>query len=100
MVAETDGAARLLAALVDLDADATYSKSTLATRADVPRKTLFVAETLETLADVGLLRRVSDADGDTEARYRIVDDHPLYEAACAFDEAATAAADVPTVEAE
>ena len=93
-IAETDGAALVLAAVVDLDADRTYSRSTLAEAAGVPHKTLFLADTLETLASAGLLERVDDRGADSEARYRLDDGSALYEAAVAVDEAVGARAPV------
>ncbi len=96
MVAETDGAAAVLGAVVAQAPNGTYSRSDLATAADVPLKTLFLADTLDELARAGLLVRVDDRDRDSEARYRIDAESPLYEAAVAFDEAAGIPSEVPS----
>mgnify|MGYP006290198777 CR=1 FL=1 len=88
LVAETDGAVRLLATLVDLDPTAEYTKSDLAEAADVPLKTLFLANTVETFVEAGILEPTDVPSTEREARYRVDDECPLYEAACAFDAAA------------
>jgi hypothetical protein len=85
-VAAHDPAAELIGALLQLDDDV-YTKTELAEAADVPLKTLYLNDMLETFADIGILER-ADGDGDeTEACYCVNQDSDLLEAAAAFDDA-------------
>ena len=98
LVAQHDGATELLGALVDLEPGEAYSRSELAERSGVPMKTLYLADTLETFADAGLLARVDDPEDDSEAAYVLPADSDALEAARAFEEAV--AAELGAIEAD
>jgi hypothetical protein len=91
-VAEREGAARLLGALADLDDGTAYTKTEIAERTGVARKTLYLNDLVAECADLGLLAPV-DPDGaeddaaDGETQYRVVSDSDLLAAAAAFDDA-------------
>jgi len=82
-VSEHEGMAPVLGAIVQLDADAVYTRSELADAADVPLKDLYLADTLTALTDVGVLERV---DSDGESAYAIVDGSAVYERAADFEQ--------------
>jgi hypothetical protein len=84
VVADADGAAALVGAILQLDADDHYTRSELADAAGVPLKELYLSDALSELVDAGLLESVSDAE---EATYVIDADSSVYEAATAFDDA-------------
>ena len=92
-VAEREGAAELLGALADLEEGVTYTKTEIAERTGVARKTLYLNDLVSECADLGVLTAADDgtdaeADGaDGEARYRVVPDSDLLAAAAAFDDA-------------
>lgn len=83
LVAENDGTAALLGALVDLESGEAYTRSGLAEAADVPLKTLHLAETLDTFVEIGLLGRIESDDSET--RFRIDEESDVLDAARAFD---------------
>jgi hypothetical protein len=84
VVAEADGAAALVGAILQLDANDHYTRSELADEAGVPLKDLYLSDALAELVDAGLLESVTDAE---EATYAIDADSPVYETAAAFDDA-------------
>lgn len=84
-VAAHEEAASMLDAIVDLDADETYTQGELSEAAGVPMKTLYLSDTLSAFVDVGILRPVEGADEDAEARYAVATDSALLEAARTFD---------------
>jgi hypothetical protein len=86
LLASHDEAPALVAALLEMEPDTVYARSAIAEQADVALKTLYVGETLEALAGIGLLERL-ETEGDEEARFRLVDGEVLA-AARAFEEAA------------
>lgn len=86
IVADNEGAAALIGAIIQLDASDSYTRSELADAADVPLKELYLSETLADLAEIGLLEPVPEAE---EATYVIDDTSAVYEQAAAFDRAAT-----------
>ncbi|SFR94417.1 hypothetical protein SAMN05216559_1520 [Halomicrobium zhouii] len=88
LVATYDGAAALIAALLDLDADAEYTKTELSDASGVAYKTLYLDGTVEALVDAGFLER-EQRDGE-ETTFRIATESSVFEAAAAFE---TAAAD-------
>ncbi len=86
VVAEYDGAAALVDALLDLDPATEYTKTELSDEAGVAYKSLYLSGTVEALADAGLLERTATADGE-EATFSVDPDSPAYDAAAAFAEA-------------
>lgn len=87
LIAENEGAASIVGAVLDLDAEKIYTRSELAEAAGVPLKELYLSETVSTLADVGLLRPV---DNEGELTYAIEDGSDVYERAAAFEEVVAA----------
>lgn len=87
LVADYDGAAALIAGLLELDADAEYTKSELSDASGVAYKTLYLDGTVEALVDAGFLER-EQRDGE-ETTFRIAPESPVFEAASAFETAAT-----------
>jgi len=85
-VAETDGSARLMDALTELDPEETYTRTDIAETAGVPLKTLYLDGTVEECASLGLFDRV-ETDGEGEPRYRLDPDSEVYRAASRFDAA-------------
>lgn len=96
LVAQRDEAASLINALVTLDPDTEYTRSDIADAADIPLKTLYLADALEDLVDVGALDHTEEADA--EATFVLNEDSAVVEAARQFDEAV--AREIGTVEAE
>lgn len=82
VVANNDGAAALIGAILELDVEETYTRSELAASADVPLKQLYLSDALEELVSIGLLEPVDDT---SEATYAIDDEAPVYESAATFD---------------
>lgn len=87
LVAAYDGAAALIAALLDLDPDAEYTKTELSDVSGVAYKTLYLDGTVEALVDAGFLAR--EQRDEEETTFRVVPESPVFEAAAAFDEAAS-----------
>ena len=85
LVAQRDEAASLIHAIVSLEPDTEYTRSDIADAADIPLKTLYLADALEDLVDVGALDH-TEAE-DTEATFVINEDSPVIEAAREFDDA-------------
>lgn len=85
LVANHDEAAALIGTLVGLGANEEFTRSEVADAADVPLKTLYLADTLEEFVDAGLLERVDDGDG--EASFVLDADSDTLDAARAFDRA-------------
>lgn len=88
-VASWDEAPALFAALVELESDREHTRAEIADAAGVPLKTLYLADTLESLVEVGLLDRLGDEGEETS--YVIDGTHPALEAARAFDGAVATA---------
>jgi len=87
LVADYDGAAALIAALLELDAGAENTKTELSDASGVAYKTLYLDGTVEALVDAGFLER--EQREDEETTFRIAPESAVFEAATAFDEAAT-----------
>jgi hypothetical protein len=85
LVANRDGAAALIGALVGRDPSEKFTRSEVADAADVPLKTLYLDDTLEDFVDAGILERVEG--GDAETRFALDDDSGALDAARAFDRA-------------
>jgi hypothetical protein len=83
-VADNDGTAALLGAVLELDPGESYTKSEMASTAGVPMKRLYLSEALEGLVEVGVLTPVDDGEG---AAYTIDADSAVYREAAAFDDA-------------
>jgi hypothetical protein len=96
LVAQRDEAASLINALVTLDPDTEYTRSDIADAADIPMKTLYLADALEDLVDVGALEH-TEAE-DAEATFVIDEDSAVVRAARQFDDAV--AEQLSAVEAE
>ncbi|WP_226010285.1 hypothetical protein [Halomicrobium salinisoli] len=86
-IAEHDDAAALVAALLDLDPAATYTRTELSDATGVPYRTLYLEGTLEAAVDLGLVEK-RDREDD-EPVYALATDSDVLAAARAFD-AATA----------
>jgi hypothetical protein len=86
IVAAEDEAATIIANILDLDAEAEYTRSELAAAADIPLKTLYLLDTLDQLESAGMLERVDDADAETEPCFVIDTESDLYAAAEQFGE--------------
>ncbi|MFW6435813.1 MAG: hypothetical protein ACOCY1_05470 [Halovenus sp.] len=84
VVAESEGTAALIGAILELDPDESYTRSELADAAGVPLKELYLSDALADLVDIGLLEPVPDAE---EATYVVEADSPVYEGARAFETA-------------
>ncbi|WP_229113051.1 hypothetical protein [Halapricum desulfuricans] len=85
-VAEHDGMASVLGAIVELEPGESYTRAELADAAGMSLKDLYLSETLTALTGVGLLNR---DEGEGEATYAIDDDSPVYERAVDFEQALT-----------
>jgi hypothetical protein len=92
LVAQRDEAAALFRALVDLDPDQEYTRSEIADTADIPLKTLYLADALEDLVDVGALEHTGDED--SEATFVLNPDSGVVRTAREFDEAVAAELDM------
>lgn len=89
-VADTDGAARLIGTLLELDTGETYTRSEIADRAGVPLKTLYLNDLLAECVDLGVLAESgSGTESPTggESEYHVLTGSSLLEAATAFDDA-------------
>ncbi|MCU4798997.1 hypothetical protein OB920_01225 [Halobacteria archaeon HArc-gm2] len=86
LVADYDGAAALIAGLLELDADSEYTKTELSDASGVAYKTLYLDGTVEALVDAGFLE-CEQRDGE-ETTFRIDPESPVFEAAAAFEIAA------------
>ncbi|QSG09226.1 hypothetical protein [Halapricum desulfuricans] len=86
LVAEHDGMALVLGAIVELDPAESYTRAELADAAGMSLKDLYLSETITALTDIGLLDR-DESDG--EVTYAIDDDSPVYERAVGFEQALT-----------
>jgi hypothetical protein len=85
LVEQRDEAPALFSALVALEADQEYTRSEIADAADVPLKTLYLADAMEDLVDVGALSH-TDEEGE-EATFVLNADSPVVQAAREFDDA-------------
>ncbi|MEF8784937.1 MAG: hypothetical protein V5A45_03315 [Haloarculaceae archaeon] len=85
LVAQRDEAASLIGAVVTLDAETEYTRSDIADAADIPLKTLYLADALEDLVDVGALDHTESED--SEATFVLNEDSAVVQAARAFDNA-------------
>lgn len=86
-VAQYDEAAAVVGAVLELDPDVQYTKTELSDAAGVPLKTLYLDGTLDEMVDIGLLEK-HDPDGE-ETVFSAAVDSGVYEAATAFDDAAS-----------
>ncbi len=86
LVAAEDEAAAVIAGLLDIPADREYTRSELAEATGLPLKTLYLIDTFDELATVGMLERIEGGD-ESEVCFRIDDDSEVYQAAEQFDEA-------------
>jgi hypothetical protein len=85
LLADHDGAASLVGAIVRINPDDTYTKTELSDAADVAYKSLYLSGTVEALVDAGLLDREEAAgQGPT---FSVDTDSAAFEAAAAFDDA-------------
>lgn len=84
LVAEYDGAAPLVGAILRLDEGAEYTKTELSDRAGVAYKTLYLDGTVEALVEAGLLESTEQAGEETT--FSVDADSPVYDAAMAFDD--------------
>jgi hypothetical protein len=94
LVADNDGAAALIGAIVELDSDRQYTRSKLADAAGVPLKELYLSDALDDLVEIGLLQSVPGAE---EATYVVADDSAVYERAAAFEDAVREQLDAESV---
>jgi hypothetical protein len=85
LVAQRDEAASLIGAVVELDPGTEYTRSDIADAADIPLKTLYLADALEDLVDVGALDRTERED--SENIFVVNEDSRVVQAAREFDEA-------------
>jgi len=86
IVAAEDEAATIIANILTLDPAEEYTRSELASAADIPLKTLYLLDTLDQLESAGMLERVDDIDAESEPCFLIDTESDLYEAAQQFDE--------------
>lgn len=86
IVAGEDEAATIIANILELDAEGEYTRSELASAADIPLKTLYLLDTLDQLVSAGMLERVDGIDAESEPRFVIDTGSDLYEAADRFGE--------------
>lgn len=86
-VADNESAARLIDAVLDLDASEEYTKTAIAEQSGVPLKTLYLNDLLADCVDLGLLTEVGITEDGSEACYRVNEDSDLLQAAAAFDDA-------------
>jgi hypothetical protein len=84
LVEQREAAPALFGALVALEADEEYTRSDIADAADVPLKTLYLADAMEDLVDVGALSHI-DEEGE-EATFVLNADSPVVQAAREFDD--------------
>jgi hypothetical protein len=89
VVAGTDGVARLLGTLDELDPEATYTRSDLSDRSGVALKTLYLDGAIDGLVTLGAFERVDD---DAEPCYRVDPVNEVVRAARRFDDAVHEAA--------
>ena len=85
LVAQRDEAASLINAVVSLESDTEYTRSDIADAADIPLKTLYLADALEDLVDVGALEHTEE--DDAEATFVLNEDSDVVAAAREFDDA-------------
>lgn len=85
-IADNDGAAALIGAILQLDTDTHYTRSELADAADLPLKELYLSDALEEFVAIGLLESVPEAE---EATYVIDDGSSVYEGAATFESIVT-----------
>lgn len=85
LVAAHDGVAAVIDVALDMDPERTITRSELCEAADVPYKTLYLADTVDALVAGGLLEK-TERDG-AESTFGVDPDSPVFEAAAAFDAA-------------
>ena len=90
VVAEHDDAAALIDTLLELDPEASFTKTELSDRADVPLKSLYLNGTLDAITELGLLEK-RERDGE-EPLYSVADDSDAFAAARSFGNVTRAAA--------
>jgi hypothetical protein len=96
VVAGTDGVARLLGTLDELDPEATYTRSDLSDRSGVALKTLYLDGAIDECVSLGVFERVDD--DDAEPCYRIDQTNDVARAARRFDDAVREATGSPETE--
>jgi hypothetical protein len=87
MIASEDEAASVIAGLVNADTEREFARSEIAELADIPLKTLYLIDTVDTLVTLGVLTRVDNGDADSEEHFQINEDNDVYHSAVQFDEA-------------
>lgn len=87
VIASHDDAAALIDTLLDLDDEAALTKTELSDCAGVPLKSLYLNGTLDAITDLGLLDK-REREGE-EPLYSVAAESPVFEAAEAFQRAAT-----------
>lgn len=90
VIADHDGAATLVATLLEIDDKNEYTKTELSDRAGVPLKSLYLNGTLDAIVDLGLLEK-QDRPSE-EPLYTVATGSDVFEAALAFDDSVEAAA--------
>jgi hypothetical protein len=86
IIAAEDEAATIIANILELDAEGEYTRSELASAADIPLKTLYLLDTLDQLESAGMLQRVDDIEAESEPCFVIDTESELYQAAEQFGE--------------
>jgi len=89
-VADCDGAAKVLDALLELDPDDTYTRSEVADRADVPLKTIYLNDLLDRYVQLGVLAEDTgggESPTGKESQYEVRTNSPVFQAAASFDDA-------------
>jgi hypothetical protein len=84
-VAEREGAAELLGALLRLEGEQSYTKDELAEAADVPLKQLYLADSIEDMVQFGVLEPARSREG--KDAYTINEDSEILAHAAAFQTA-------------
>jgi len=64
-----------------------YTRSEIADAADIPLKTLYLADAMDEFVDIGLLNRVDSDEEDSEAYFSVNPDSDVLAAARDFDTA-------------
>ncbi len=98
LVAQRDEAAALFRAAVTLDADAEYTRSEIADAADIPLKTLYLADAIEDFVDIGILDRIDSDEDDSETCFSVNPDSAVLAAARGFDTAVASTYESPRQE--
>lgn len=81
----------IIAGVLALDPDESYTRSEFAEIVDVPLKTLYLIDTLDELETAGMIERVDDEQAET--KFRIDQESEVYRAALEFDRVVETALD-------